>query len=112
MRILQKIIGLVLLICGVYFLGQNIIFTTQTSPYWWRDISATATAILVVSGTVVLTVFKRIRPWGWPLVILGILLEFTSGGIVVRPTSLWTFFLSFLCLTWGFQLFRTKRIRF
>lgn len=34
MRIFNKVIGILLVLVGLYFLGQNIIFTTETSPYF------------------------------------------------------------------------------
>jgi hypothetical protein len=59
MRLLLKLVGLALLLVGVYFLGQNIIFTTQTAAYWWRDISAAGSVLAVTSGVVALLFFNR-----------------------------------------------------
>ncbi|AUB43219.1 hypothetical protein COO91_09392 (plasmid) [Nostoc flagelliforme CCNUN1] len=33
MRFLFKLLGLILLLAGVYFLGQNIYFSTNVYPY-------------------------------------------------------------------------------
>lgn len=113
MRLLLKLVGLALLLVGIYFLGQNIIFTTQTAPYWWRDISAAGSVLAVTSGVVALLFFNRSAGGlGWVLVGLGILLVFVSGGVVLRPTSLWTFFLAFVSLVAGLQLITTGRLRF
>ncbi|MBE9182612.1 hypothetical protein IQ268_29105 [Oculatella sp. LEGE 06141] len=113
MRFLLKFIGFALLLTGIYFLGQNILFTTQTSPYWWRDISASASVLAVTSGVIALLFFGRAtRSLGWGLVALGILLVFVSGGVVLRPTSLWTFFLAFTSLAAGMQLITTGRVSF
>lgn len=112
MRLLLKLIGLILLLIGLYFLGQNIIFTTQVSPYWWRDISSAGSVIAVVSGAIALIFFRGARSLGWVLVLLGVLLAFVSGGIILRPTSLWTFFLAVLSFVAGLQLITTGRIRF
>ena len=111
MRLLNKLIGLALVLVGIYFLGQNIIFTTQVSPYWWRDIPAAGSVIAIVSGIAMLVLGGRdIRQTGWLFVGLGILLVFLSGGVVLRPTSLWTLFLCFVCLLGGSKLITTGRI--
>jgi hypothetical protein len=113
MRLLLKLIGLALLLVGIYFLGQNIIFTTQTASYWWRDISAAGSVLAVTSGVVALLFFNRNAGGvGWVLVGLGILLVFVSGNVVLKPTSLWTFFLAFVSLVGGLQLITTGRLRF
>ncbi|MBD1860581.1 MULTISPECIES: hypothetical protein [Trichocoleus] len=111
MRLLNKLIGLALVLVGVYFLGQNIIFTTRISPYWWRDIPAAGSVISIASGIGILVLGSRsIRQTGWLFVGLGILLVFMSGGVVLRPTSLWTLFLCLLCLGGGSKLITTGRI--
>jgi hypothetical protein len=113
MRLLGKLIGLCLILVGIYFLGQNIIFTTQTAAYWWRDISAAGSVIAVVAGILILLYAPRgAKETGWLLVGLGILLVFVSGGVILRPTSLWTLFLAFVSLAGGYQLIRTGRIYF
>ncbi|MCA1994870.1 MAG: hypothetical protein LDL41_22905 [Coleofasciculus sp. S288] len=110
---MSKLIGLGLLIAGIYFLGQNIIFTTQYSPYFWRDVPA-ATSVLAIMGGVISIIFFReaVGNFGWILLIFGIVLVFLSGGVVLRPTSLWTFFLAFVALIGGFQLLVQGRVRF
>jgi hypothetical protein len=105
-QLLTKLIGLALMLVGIYFLGQNIIFTTQVAPYWWRDIPAASSVIAILSGILIL-LFARpgTRNTGWILVGLGIVLVFLSGGVVLKPTSLWTFFLAFVSLIGGYRLF-------
>ncbi|MFB2981225.1 hypothetical protein [Microseira sp. BLCC-F43] len=111
MRLLTKLVGLVLLIVGVYFVGQNIIFTTQVSPFWWSDLSAAGSVLAITTGIISLLFFRRIvGDLGWGLVILGILLIFVSGRVVLLPTSLWYFFLSFVSLIAGFRLITTGRL--
>lgn len=113
MRLLKKLAGIALLMIGIYFLGKNIIFTTRTSPYWWRDISAAGSVLSVTGGSIALMFFGRdLQPIGWFLVMLGIVLAFASGGLIIQPTSLWTFFVAMLSLVAGFQLIRTGRLRF
>ena len=113
MRLLTKLIGLALLLVGVYFLGQNIIFTTRISPFWWRDISATGSVLALTAGIVSLIFFRRaVGELGWILVGLGILLVFVSGKVILMPTSLWYLFLSFASLAAGFKLITTGRLNF
>ncbi|NJN87936.1 MAG: hypothetical protein HC881_18615 [Leptolyngbyaceae cyanobacterium SL_7_1] len=113
MRFLGKLVGLVLVLAGIYFLGKNILFTTQVSPYWWRDISAAGSVLAVAAGATILVAGSNaIKEMGWLLVGVGILLIFVSGGVVLKPTSLWTFFVAIAALVAGFQLIRTGRIRF
>lgn len=113
MRLLTKLIGLALLLVGVYFLGQNIVFTTKVSPYWWRDISATASVLALTAGIISLLFFQRtLGSLGWVLVGLGILLVFVSGSVILLPTSLWYFFLAFVSLAAGLKLITTGRLDF
>ncbi len=110
---LFKLIGLILLLVGVYFLGQNIIFTTQYSPYFWRDIPAAASVLALIGGMISLLLFPReTGSLGWILLIIGCVLVFLSGGVVLRPTSLWTFFVAFAALIGGFKLLTEGRVRF
>ena len=113
MRLLIKLIGFALLIVGIYFLGQNIVFTSRISPYWWRDISAAGSVLALTSGVISLVFFRRATgSLGWALVGLGILLVFVSGSVILMPTRLWYFFLAFASLTAGLKLITTGRIDF
>lgn len=112
MRFLGKLVGLALVLAGIYFLGQNILFTTRISPYWWQDLSASGSVLAILAGIVTALYGDRsIRNAGWLLIALGILLVFVSGRVILQPTSLWTFFLSFVSLMAGFQLITTGRLR-
>lgn len=111
MRFFLKLLGLALVIGGVYFLGQNIIFTTQIARYWWRDISAAGSVLSIVGGIISLIFFgEQTRGWGWLLIIVGIVLVFISGNVLLRPTSLWYFFVSFALLISGLKLITTGRL--
>ncbi|NJO41839.1 MAG: hypothetical protein HC769_34080 [Cyanobacteria bacterium CRU_2_1] len=111
MRFLTTLIGLALVLVGIYFLGQNILFTTQVAPYWWRDIPAAGSVLALLSGILVLLFGRRgTREAGWILVGLGIILVFLSGGVILRPTSLWTFFLALAAIGGGYQLLTTRRL--
>jgi len=105
------LLGLGLVVIGVYFLGQNVIFTTQTSAYWWRDLSATGTVLSLVAGIVSLTFFGRSgQSAGWFFIGLSIVLAIASGGMLIRPTSLWTFFVAMMSFFSGFRLIQGRSL--
>lgn len=113
MRLLIKLVGLALLLVGIYFLGQNIVFTSHISRYWWRDISAAGSVLSLITGIISLLFFRSATgSLGWVLVGLGIVLVFVSGNVILMPTSLWYFFLSFASLAAGLKLITTGRIDF
>ena len=51
MRLLIQLFGLVLMLLGIYFLGKNIFFTTNVSPYFWRGVAADASIFLLCAGS-------------------------------------------------------------
>ncbi|NJL82349.1 MAG: hypothetical protein HC890_04165 [Chloroflexaceae bacterium] len=111
MRFLVKLFGLGLLIAGIYFLGKNIIFTTQISQFWRQDLAAAGSVLLLSLGVVGLVLFPRASGLlAWGAIAIGILLVFLSGKVSLRPTSLWYFFVSFTCLVSGFKLMATGRL--
>jgi len=106
-----KLIGLALVLIGIYFLGQNIIFTTKISPYWYQDISAGSSVIAILLGIMSLVFLDRESGViGWFLIGLGIALVFVSGRVILKPTSLWYLFVSFSSLTAGLQIMRGGRL--
>ncbi|OLP19546.1 hypothetical protein BST81_04555 [Leptolyngbya sp. 'hensonii'] len=110
MGFIARLIGLGLVLIAIYFLGQNIIFTTQTAAYWWRPVSATGSVLAILAGIIVLTSSRYVHWLGWALIGLGIALVFFSGSVILRPTSLWTFFLSSLSFASGYQLLTKGKI--
>ena len=104
----SRLIGVVLILIGVYFLGNNIIFTTNVYPYWWRGIAADFSVLLLTGGIAGLFVLPRGGKFlGWILIILGIISVFLSSRAILSPTSLWHFFISVVSLIAGYQLFST-----
>jgi hypothetical protein len=111
MRILSTLLGLGLMLLGIYFLGRNIFFTTQVSPYWWRGIAADASVLSLTGGIVGLFVLPRGSKFlGWLGVAIGILLVFVSSRAILSPTSLWQFFVAMISMVGGYQLLTTGRI--
>ncbi len=112
MRLLGKLVGLGLLLLGIYFLGQNIIFTSRIANYWWQDIPAAGSVLAMLAGILTLIYGREARSLGWLFIGVGIALVFISGKVVLQPTSLWTFFLAFFSFASGMQLITTGRLRF
>lgn len=112
-KVLLKLIGLMLILLGIYFLGKNIFFTTNPYPYWWRGITADASILALVSGVVLLFALpKDIRDLGWLPIIIGIILVFASSRAILRPTSLWQFLLSIFATVSGYRMLVTGRSPF
>lgn len=113
MKILIKLLGLLLMLLGVYFLGQNIYFTTNPSPYWSRGVKADSSILFLTSGVFMLFLLpKDAKLLGGIAIVIGITLVFWSGNVLLIPTSLWQFILSISSLTMGYKLFSSSRLRF
>ncbi|EDX82850.1 hypothetical protein S7335_28 [Synechococcus sp. PCC 7335] len=111
MRAFVKLIGFCLLVFSIYLLGNNILFTTNVSPYWWRGITADASIFFLAIGVLSLVFLpNEFREIGWVSTALGILAVFISSRAILNPTSLWEFFLAFIVMAIGYQLFLTGRI--
>jgi hypothetical protein len=111
---MSTILGLALITIGIYFLGQNIIFTTHSYYYsWWQKTSATASVLALVAGISSLTFWRReLGNFGWFFIAIGIILVFMNGAVILRPTSLWTFCVAMLAFASGYRLLTSGRIRF
>lgn len=108
-----RLLGIFLFITGIYSLGQNIIFATTLFPYYYRSLPATGSVFLITSGIITLIFFHRqTGNLGWILLGIGIVLVFFSGGVILRPISLWNFFISFTALAVGYKLINESRVRF
>ena len=111
MKLIAKLIGLALLVLGIYFLGENIHFTTNISPYWWRGVSADASILFLTTGVLMFFMLplqhKSLSGW---VIAIGILLIFVSSRAILNPTSLWKFTLSLASFIGGYQLFTTGRL--
>ncbi len=109
MRLIKQILGLGLVLLGLYFLGQNIFFSTWGYGSWWGGVAASG-SVLLLMGEVLCLVFLRGdgQTFGWFLLGLGIILVFFSGQVVLRPTNLWQFVLAFTALASGSKLLNTR----
>jgi hypothetical protein len=111
MSFLLKVCGFGLLMWGVYVLGQDIVFTTQSYPSWWSGIAADASVLSLMAGVLMLVFLpKRDKNLGWILVTVGIVLVFLGSRAILNPVSLWQFLLSFTLIAGGYKLLTTGRL--
>ncbi|MBH8564319.1 hypothetical protein I8748_19365 [Nostoc sp. CENA67] len=112
-NLLIKLVGLFLLITGIYFWGQDIIFASGYYSYFYGSLSATGSVMAIMAGVLALVFFRReTGNLGWILLSIGIVLVILSGGVILRPTSLWNFFIAFTALAVGYKFLNQGRIRF
>ncbi len=110
---MASILGLALIIVSVYFLGDQIWFSSYVYYSWWQQTSATASVLAIMLGVASLTFWRQtMGNFGWLFIAIGIILVFLSGGVILRPTSLWYFLISTLAFASGYQLLTRGRIRF
>lgn len=109
-KFFKTLLGLGLLLFGIYLLGKNIIFTTNIYPYWWRGIAADASILLLTGGITSFFVLPETeRDISWILVVAAIVLVFMSSRAILNPTSLWEFFVSVVAISGGYQLMGGRR---
>ncbi|MBF2034674.1 MAG: hypothetical protein IGR92_04150 [Leptolyngbyaceae cyanobacterium T60_A2020_046] len=112
MRGLYFLIGLGLMLLGVYFLGQNIFFTTYASP-WWRGIAADLSVLSLCIGVFTLVFLPGdAKLFGWLAVGFGIVCVFASSRAILNSTSLWQFFVSLGVMGCGYKMMTTRRSLF
>lgn len=105
MKFFFQLLGIALMLLGVYLLGKNIVFTTNTSPYWWRGIAADVSVLALTSGIIGLFMLPNSQKFiGWILIVFGIIFVFLSSRAILNPTSLWQFFVSIFAVVGGFKL--------
>ena len=112
MRFLSYVLGLALILLGIYFLGKNIVFTTHAYP-WWRGIAADLSVISLCAGVFALVFLpSALKPFGWVAVAFGIVCVFASSRAILSPTSLWQFFLSLTAMGFGYKMMSGRRRSF
>lgn len=110
---MSRLLGFLLLIVGIYYLSQDIVITTHSSPYWWRWIPADASILSIMAGVISVVFFRRqTGNFGWILLIVGVVLVFLSSGLILKPTNLWNFIVAFAAMAGGCQLITQGRLRF
>jgi hypothetical protein len=108
-KFIFQLMGVAFMILGVYLLGKNIFFTTNSYPYFWRGIAADLSVFALTSGVVCLFMLPKTNKFvGWLLIGFGIVFVVASSRAVLNPTSLWQFFLSIVSMVGGFKLLTDK----
>ncbi|MEO0378592.1 MAG: hypothetical protein AAF329_29170 [Cyanobacteria bacterium P01_A01_bin.17] len=112
MRFLYFAAGLLLMLVGIYFLGQNILFTTHAYP-WWRGVAADLSVISLCIGILMMVFLKgEAQTLGWIAIVFGIVCVFVSSRAILTPTSLWQFFVSLGAMSVGYKMMTTQRSPF
>ena len=74
--------------------------------------AADASVLALMAGVMSLIFLPRQSKFlGWVCIGAAIALIFVSGAVILRPTSLWTFFLSAMSFAAGYELMTKGRIR-
>jgi hypothetical protein len=111
MREFGKVLGFGLIGLGIYWLGKDIILTTQAAYYGWQTIPAAGSVVLMLTGLYILFNARASRRnLGWMLIAVAIALIFMSGGVLIRPTTLWNFVLGFAAIFGGGRLVQSQRL--
>lgn len=111
-RLLIRLIGLILLFTGLYFLSQNTIFVSGYYLPFFRRLPATVSVLaIMVSGFTLVFFLRKASNFAWILLWIAIVLVFLSGGAMFRSTSLWHLVVAFASLTVGYKLFNEGRIK-
>jgi cytochrome c biogenesis protein CcdA len=111
-RLLIKLIGFIVLLIGVYFLGKNIIFATHIYPYYWRNLPAMGSVLAIMSGAICLIFLEeKLETWS-DFVGNRYSASFLERWRYLKTNSLWNFFIGFVALAGGYKLLNEGRIRF
>lgn len=111
MRLFARLLGLGLLLLGIYFLGQNIYFSNNVAPYWWRGVAADVSILFLTAGVLMFFILPpNNKSLAGIAIAIGIVAVFISSKAILQPTSLWQFVLSLASFTGGYQLFTTGRL--
>jgi hypothetical protein len=95
---------------GVYLLGNNIVYTTQAYPYWWKGIAADTSVLCLTGGILGFFVLPQaMKNYVWILVIIGIVCIFYSGRVILRPTTLSQFFFTLFAMGAGYKMLISNR---
>ncbi|HEY9769449.1 MAG TPA: hypothetical protein V6C71_13300 [Coleofasciculaceae cyanobacterium] len=87
---LARLIGLGLLLLGIYFLGQNIYFANNVYPYWWRGVAADTSILFLTAGVLMFFVLPRgNKSLAVIAIALGIVAAFVSSRAILQATSFW-----------------------
>ncbi|PAX53353.1 hypothetical protein [Brunnivagina elsteri] len=98
MWLLNRLLGFGLLLSGIGVLAQRLYVTTRG---WTIE---APTTILCVIGIVIWVYAGEFKKFGLVPIVIGILIPFMKAGIAIASTTLLTFILCFLAITYGFRM--------
>lgn len=112
-RLLIKLIGVGLMMAGIYFFANNIIIFSSYYTIFLRRLPGQLSGLALISGIFSLLFFRReTGNLGWFLIAIGLTLVFFSGGVYFKATTLWNLFMAVGALAFGYQLLNTGKVRF
>lgn len=98
------IIGLILILISICFLGRNLSSFTG-EDFLWKSIVENIALVLVCSGIFMLVLLPLgSKSYGFPSVVMGIIGVFLSGYNVFSFSSLCEFFLCLSTMSMGYKL--------
>jgi len=110
MKFIFQLLGIALMLLGVYLLGRNIVFTTSVSPYFWRGIAADISVLALTAGVIGLFMLPKTEKYlSWILIGFGVVFVVYSSRAVLNPTSLWQFLVSIFSMVGGFKLLTDRQ---
>ena len=114
---LIRILGVLLFISGICFLGQNIIFATTYFFYYYRSIPTIFSLLSIMSGIITLIFLHRqTGNIGWLLLCVGVAIFFLNGGVILGPNRVVSLliknFIAFTALAVGYKLASADKIKF
>jgi hypothetical protein len=105
-----RLAGLGLFFFGFWFLGQNIIFSSQISLFTFRGLAAGGSLVLLIGGiSTFLFGSPQSRNAGFIMLLLSVVLIFMGGIITITPTSLAEVFIGIAAMIFGGRMITSGR---
>lgn len=102
--IITKLLGLVLMLGGLGFLTSSLVIGSVGFIYNIPLVT------LGIAGVLVLNYGGSNRNLGWVLIGIGIAIAIGSGGVLIVPTTLFSFLLATGSFSTGYQLFTSGKV--
>lgn len=112
MKLLLQLVGIGLLLVGIYFLGQNIFVTTEVSPYIWQGLLADLSVLFLSLGLLMLVLipFSSLRQTGLIFLLVGGICALGSDRSVFNWASLSQLVISVFAIASGYLMVATGKL--